>query len=223
MSLGSGFYNGTTMFADNVSFDGTGGKTPAVTTNGQLLIGSTVAPNIRIGTLTSPNSTLLIGFSSPNITIQAGTGASIASFFAYNNADIDNVTGDNTAYRVILNSTRYNIGAGYNVVTGVFTAPITGIYNFTGTATCKGLAPANTTGKVIFLLNNTDQMAGTRGNFGSLEDAGGNFQISFAMNIQMTVGETMQMLYQVDGGAKIVGLFGVSPSPITIFTGTMFA
>ena len=46
-----GFANGV-MFADNVQFNGA--DMPAsVTLNGQLLIGSAVAPNIRVGTLTA--------------------------------------------------------------------------------------------------------------------------------------------------------------------------
>jgi len=47
------------VYADNVSFDTTerGGK---ITTNGQLLIGSTVAPHIRVGTLTSSAGSLTI-------------------------------------------------------------------------------------------------------------------------------------------------------------------
>jgi hypothetical protein len=56
------------MFADNCSFDGTmrGG---AMTTNGQLWIGSTASPHVILGSLTSPLSTITIGYSSPNITI----------------------------------------------------------------------------------------------------------------------------------------------------------
>lgn len=53
----AGFSNDT-MFADNVDFSG--GKSPTVTLNGQLLIGSTVAPNIRVGNLTSAGGTIAI-------------------------------------------------------------------------------------------------------------------------------------------------------------------
>lgn len=70
----------TIMFSDNVSFDGTqrGGK---VTTNGQLLIGSTSSPHIKVGSLTSPDSSVTIGYSSPNITLSAG-GAVPTTFTA---------------------------------------------------------------------------------------------------------------------------------------------
>lgn len=63
---------GTTMYADNVDFTGVT-RTNTITTNGQLIIGST-APNagnnhINIGTITSPDGSMTIGYSSPNITI----------------------------------------------------------------------------------------------------------------------------------------------------------
>jgi len=57
-----GFNNGV-MWADNVRFDGTG-YPGAVTTDGQLLIGSTASPNIRVGTITAGS----------NIAITPGAG-----------------------------------------------------------------------------------------------------------------------------------------------------
>lgn len=69
----AGFSNDV-MYASNVRFDG--GKFPgAVTTNGQLLIGSTVAPNIRVGTLTSTGGTITItpGAGTINLDVAGGT------------------------------------------------------------------------------------------------------------------------------------------------------
>jgi len=68
-----GFNNGV-MYADNVQFNGD--KSPAsVTTNGQLLIGNSGTPHIRVGTLTSPGSTVTIGYSAPNITVDVSGSA----------------------------------------------------------------------------------------------------------------------------------------------------
>lgn len=61
------------MYADNVDFTGSSPESRQITTDGELLIGSTAAPNIRTGTLTSPGATVTIGYSSPNITLEAGT------------------------------------------------------------------------------------------------------------------------------------------------------
>jgi hypothetical protein len=64
----AGFDNNT-MYADNVDFTGAVNPVATVTTNGQLLIGSTATPNIRVGDLVSTNGTLAIGYNSPDITI----------------------------------------------------------------------------------------------------------------------------------------------------------
>lgn len=77
-----GFDSGSTMYALNVDFTGnslTSGS-PTVTTNGQLLIGSTALPNIQVGTLTSPNGTIQIGYSSPNITLDTTGGQGTTKF-----------------------------------------------------------------------------------------------------------------------------------------------
>lgn len=59
----------TVMNADNCSFDGTkrGG---VITADGQLYIGNAVSPRIRPGVLTSPDGSVTIGYSAPNITLQ---------------------------------------------------------------------------------------------------------------------------------------------------------
>lgn len=68
---------GTTVYADNVDFTGTG-RTNTITTNGQLLIGATTANaggnHINVGTITSPDTSITVGFSSPNITLQVTGG-----------------------------------------------------------------------------------------------------------------------------------------------------
>ena len=64
------------LFVDNVDFSGAAIPSPTITTDGQLIIGSTAAPNLKIGTITSPTGTVTIGYASPNITLDvpgAGT------------------------------------------------------------------------------------------------------------------------------------------------------
>lgn len=67
-----GFNNGV-MWADNMRFDGAG-YPGAVTTDGQLLIGATAAPNIRVGTPTgSGGITITPGAGTLNIGFSPGT------------------------------------------------------------------------------------------------------------------------------------------------------
>lgn len=78
-----GFDTGSVMYALNVDFTGNSltSGTAQVTTNGQLLIGSTSLPNIRIGTITSPLGTLNIGYSAPNITMDLVGGTTAVEKF----------------------------------------------------------------------------------------------------------------------------------------------
>ena len=69
-----GFNNGV-MYANNVRFDGAG-YPGQVTADGQLLIGSTAAPNIKVGTLTA-GAGISVTNASGSITI-ASTGSGIA-------------------------------------------------------------------------------------------------------------------------------------------------
>lgn len=65
------------VFADNVDFSGTHPQSRAITADGQLLIGSTIAPNIRVGTLTSPDGSILFGYVAPNIFLQVAGGSTV--------------------------------------------------------------------------------------------------------------------------------------------------
>lgn len=73
---GSGFSNDV-MTADNVDFSGGFPVTGQVTTNGQILIGSAVAPNIRVGLLGSSDSSITWTFGAGTITGQVAGGTTV--------------------------------------------------------------------------------------------------------------------------------------------------
>src|SRR5947209_8419824 len=87
-----GFDTGSVMYALNVDFTGNSltAGTAQVTTNGQLLIGSTALPNIQVGTLTSPDGSITVGYSSPNITLQSSGGQAATKI------GVDTTTGTGT-------------------------------------------------------------------------------------------------------------------------------
>lgn len=101
------------LYADNVDFTGSTAPTPTVTTNGQLLIGSTATPNIKVGTLTSPNGTITIGYSSPNITIDTTGGQSLTKL----GVDTTTATGTNP---VLPDATGLMTSTGGQYPTGTF-------------------------------------------------------------------------------------------------------
>lgn len=66
----AGFENNV-LVAKNVNFDDAGPKPHLgiITTDGQLLIGSTITPYLQAGVITSPLGTLSVGYSAPNLTL----------------------------------------------------------------------------------------------------------------------------------------------------------
>lgn len=78
----AGFDNDV-VFANNVDFTGGFPVVAQVTTDAQLLIGSTAAPNIRVGNLTSTGGSITISYVSPNINIEAG--GAVASNYPVDN------------------------------------------------------------------------------------------------------------------------------------------
>lgn len=86
----AGFDNNV-MYADNVDFTGSTSPTAQVTADGELLIGSTVAPNIRVGSLTSTGGTITItvGAGTINLDLAGGT-------LAIDEINVDSTSGTGT-------------------------------------------------------------------------------------------------------------------------------
>jgi hypothetical protein len=129
-------FNNEVVYGSNVDFSGAIHAAPTILTNGQLIIGTTAlnvgGTHINIGQLTSPNSTITIGYSSPNITLSAA--ATIATTYQADSGtatpalNILNVLGgpgivtSGSGNTITINSFSYqNLGISYNAGTGVFT------------------------------------------------------------------------------------------------------
>lgn len=93
-------FNNDVMYADNVDFTGNASVSASVTADGQLLIGSTVAPNIRVGLLTSLGGSISITVGAGTINLETGATTPI-TFMADSGAavpagNILNVFGTNS-------------------------------------------------------------------------------------------------------------------------------
>lgn len=87
-------FDNNVMYADNVDFRGVQPVVPQVTTNGQLLIGSTATPNIRVNTLT-PGSGVTITNGPGTITIGLTGGGSAVEHLTGNTGGQLNPDGSN--------------------------------------------------------------------------------------------------------------------------------
>lgn len=74
--LVSGFDNDV-MFANNVDFTGGSPVTGKVTTDGQILIGATASPNIRVGTITSGDSSITVTPGAGTLALSVAGGATV--------------------------------------------------------------------------------------------------------------------------------------------------
>ena len=135
------------VFADNVNFSGDNTPTGKVTTNGQLLIGSTASPNIQVGTITSPGGTVSIGYSSPNITIDVTAGSTV----------VETLTGNTGGAIAPVSGNINTVGTGSITVVGsgnTLTTELTGLTNHAllvgaGTTTITKVGPSATTGQIL--------------------------------------------------------------------------
>lgn len=199
------------VFAANADF--TGDAVPSTTnglqTNGKMWIGSTV-PNangthINVGTLTSPDSSVTIGYSSPNITLQVPASGTTCLFSAYTSASYNNVTGDGTLYTVIFDTAIVNTGGAYNTATGVFTAPTTGNYLFNCTLDLNGFTVAHTDFMGLF-EGSSPESRFIRINPGVVAANGDVLHLSGSFLVRMTAGQQQYVNVQVSGGAKVVNV-----------------
>lgn len=135
------------------------------------------------------------------------------AFLAYVTASQNNVTGDNTHYTVIYDSTTINVGTNYNTSNGVFTAPITGTYLFQYTVTFGNITAGQAYGGVG-LLKNTDFYLGLQFNpiANRFPFGGGDLQVIFTGSniLRLTANDTVKVDAFVQGGAKTVHIAGTT-------------
>ena len=126
------------------------------------------------------------------------------AFSAYLSTSPTNVTGDGTAYTVIFDTVVKNQGSNYNNATGVFTAPITGLYAFSVQCDLNNLAVGNTSQFGYFSGTYTFYTVfrvGAASTATSITIGGTAF-------VQMTASETISFIAQANGAPKAVGIDG---------------
>ena len=188
-----GFHNNT-CFAGNVDFSGQTVPAPTMTTNAQLLIGTTSAnaggTHINVGILTSPNNTVTIGYSSPNITLDVVGGS----------APIETITG-NSGGPEVPSAGNFNIlGTGSITVAGTAnteTVQLTGLTSHAllvgaGTETITKVGPTATAGQVLQSGGSSADPAFSTASYPAVSGTSGNVITSNGTNfVSQVLGPTI--------------------------------
>lgn len=118
------------------------------------------------------------------------------SFLAYLSADVGNVTGDGTAYTVICNTEIFDTNSDYAHATGIFTAPVTGVYCFYTFGLVFGTGGVNQSSGNTFLATSNINY---NGQWYNPINAVHSSTLSFVGNylVDMDAGDTASMIFTV--------------------------
>ncbi len=156
------------------------------------------------------------------------TNALTSSYFIADiSADITNVTGNGTNYVVVYDRTYKNVGSNFNTTTGLYTAPVTGLYQFSSTITFSNLGAAMTGGLTSFVVAGTGVCVGTwaltRSDVVAVQDQLNLFwRFNGSISLFLNAGDTVGTVVQVSGGpgdTVTVSVGGGGPPNRTWFTG----
>ncbi len=164
------------------------------------------------------NGTSLVNYAGPQLS-SGGiyTNTTQPAFFSYVSSTQSSVTGDGTLYNVIFDTTTKNVGASYDTTTGVFTAPVTGLYFFNTCITVTGLS-TQTNFTILFHTVAVDYFGANINPAGI--NGGGVLAINSSLGpIPLSSSEAIVMQVSISGGAKTVNVFGVGGPFFTYFSG----
>lgn len=144
--------------------------------------------------------------------------SSNCAFSAVQSANITNVTGDGTVYTVICNTEIFDIGNNYNNATGIFTAPVTGKYQFIGNVWFGNIGAGNQGS--VQIQTTARRYVGSAFNPSTVKDSN-NQVIQHATAIaDMNAGDTARLQFSVTGQAKTISALG-NGEPIMFFQGRL--
>lgn len=143
------------------------------------------------------------------------------SFQVYTNNTIANATGDGTGLTAVWDTKLFDIGTNFNLGTGKFTAPVTGIYMFTTNMSLGNIGPAHTSCQ--YNLNvNANFYNGTAFNAANVA-VPSNVAMTISNIFSLTAGDQVFVVLVVSGGTKTVAVQGKATFGgfVTSFSGYM--
>lgn len=139
-------------------------------------------------------------------------------FLVHCSADITDVTGDGTAYDVVFDTAISNPGTVVSLSTGVFTAPVAGLYQLSAVVSLLGLLDAHTLGEIVIVTSNRTYRL-QRHRFGqNIRDSVGGLDVySGSILADLDASDTAKVQVSVSGSTKTVDIDGGTSA--TFFSG----
>jgi C1q domain len=217
----------------------TGGQVPAGTTVNVIETNSLAANTCTIDIQRSQavaSSTVgdngVSHFNSADFTVDSNGFVSLAAppstkpaFLATYSSSVPDVVGDaGTIYLAIYDTTIFDTLSNYDSSTGIFTASVAGIYNFTAVLNYMNVDSSKTSYRLDFVKNSTTIIHGETGN--AFNEASEVFVYTAVatVNINMAIGDTMNVQTDMAYGSNTVGILAdLYPGTYqNSFSGAMF-
>ena len=145
-------------------------------------------------------------------------GNTFPAFMGELDADELNVTGDNTVYQLANMTEVFDYGTNFNPTTGVFTAPMSGLYRLDVQVFFSQLSASYTEGYVK-IVTSTKEYFAFSGNLAAIRDANNQAIISGSFFVRMNQAQTAYVAIKAAGGTKTVDV----TQTFTRFSGNLAA